>query len=118
MDTIDKIFYLIEKSGKNPNTISKELNLKNNVIFTQWKKRQSKPSIENLIKIANYFDVTLDYLTGRNENETQTTENEFAKIRNEAEQKIMDDYRSLDENGKRQLEDFFQYLKSKYADKK
>lgn len=66
--------------------------------------------------MAKIFDVSIDYiLTG---NETQTAENEFAKIRKEAEQKIIDDYNSLDEDGKRQLEDFFQYLKSKYVDKK
>lgn len=33
-----------------------------------WKKGKSRPTIDNLIKIADYFDVSVDYLLGRTEN--------------------------------------------------
>lgn len=34
--------------------------------FTEWKKGKSKlPNVANLIKVADYFDVSLDYLVGR-----------------------------------------------------
>lgn len=34
-------------------------------LITSYTKGNSVPSFENLIKIANYFNVSLDYLTGR-----------------------------------------------------
>ena len=33
--------------------------------FTEWKKGRSKPKTEALVSIADYFGVSLDYLTGR-----------------------------------------------------
>lgn len=92
--------------------IAKDLNLANSV-FSDWKRGKSQPKYDKLKLIAEYIGTTPEYLLNENE-----TENDFTKIRNSTEQKIMDDYRSLDEDGKRQLESFFEYLKSKYVDKK
>lgn len=36
-------------------------------VFTQWKKGRQQPSIEILNKLANYFNVSVDYLLGREE---------------------------------------------------
>jgi bacteriophage CI repressor helix-turn-helix domain len=33
--------------------------------FYEWKRRGTIPSLENLIAIAQYFDVSIDYLLGR-----------------------------------------------------
>jgi len=33
--------------------------------ISQYEKQQSTPSVEVLMSIADYFDVSLDYLTGR-----------------------------------------------------
>lgn len=35
------------------------------VAVVKWENGQREPSIETLIKIADFFDVTLDYLLGR-----------------------------------------------------
>lgn len=35
--------------------------------FSDWKKGKSKPKTEKLQKIADYFDVSIDYLTGKSE---------------------------------------------------
>nr|DAH65624.1 MAG TPA: Repressor protein CI [Caudoviricetes sp.] len=35
--------------------------------FSDWKKGKSKPKSEKLQKIADYFDVSVDYLTGKSE---------------------------------------------------
>ena len=65
MDTIDKIFQLMEQHKITANALSVALGLKNNVVFTQWKNRKSKPSADALLKIADYFNVSVDYLLGR-----------------------------------------------------
>lgn len=57
--------------------IIREIQLKNNdffvliygfiITFSDWKNGRSKPKDEKLLKIADFFDVTLDYLrTGEN----------------------------------------------------
>ncbi|MCL2698474.1 MAG: helix-turn-helix domain-containing protein [Oscillospiraceae bacterium] len=35
---------------------------------SDWKSRRSKPNIDTLPKIADYFDVSVDYLLGRTDN--------------------------------------------------
>ncbi len=32
-----------------------------------WKKGEKSPSMENLIKLADYFNVSIDYLVGRDD---------------------------------------------------
>ena len=50
-------------SGKRPNPVGKELGISTGSI-AQWK-NGSIPSGETLIKIADYFNVSVDYLLGR-----------------------------------------------------
>jgi len=44
--------------------LSKGINLSKNY-FSDWKKKNFLPSLENLISIAEYFNVSIDYLLGR-----------------------------------------------------
>lgn len=66
MDTIEKIFYLIKLHNTNANTVAKDLGFGNSQ-FTSWKNGVAKPSADALSKIADYFDVSVDYLLGREE---------------------------------------------------
>ena len=54
---------------------------------------------------------TPEYLITGNENEN------IKELKTLTEQKIIEDYRSLDDEGKKQLENFFDYLKNKYIKK-
>lgn len=64
MDTVDRIFDLIKKSGKSVNSVAVDCKV-NTMLFTQWKKGRQRPGVETLIKIADYFGVSVDYLVGR-----------------------------------------------------
>lgn len=44
--------------------VSKDIGISNGLL-SDWKKGQKSPGIENAQKLANYFDVTVDYLLGR-----------------------------------------------------
>ena len=35
--------------------------------MSDWKRGRSKPGMDSLIKIAKYFDVSIDYLVGRSD---------------------------------------------------
>lgn len=68
MDTTEKTIFwqrfydLCGKKGKRPNPVGKEIGLSAGII-TKWKKG-GIPNGETLIKIANYFDCSVDYLLG------------------------------------------------------
>lgn len=64
MDTIDRIFMLIKQTNTTPNKVATSCGLQNNS-FTKWKNKMQRPNIDALIKIADYFNVSLDYLVGR-----------------------------------------------------
>ena len=58
-----KRFYnLCLRSGKRPNPIGKEIGLSSGII-SKWK-NGGIPNGETLIKLAKYFDVSVDYLLG------------------------------------------------------
>ena len=37
--------------------------------YIRYENGSAQPSLENLVKLADYFDVSLDYLLGREDNE-------------------------------------------------
>ena len=57
---------LINSSGKMQKDISKEIGVSKQKI-TQWKKGYIEPSLDDIILIARYFQVTTDYLLGAEE---------------------------------------------------
>lgn len=57
---------LVETSGKSKTQISKELGLGRNQIY-YWIIGRNEPSITDMIKLAKYFEVSIDYLVGYNQ---------------------------------------------------
>jgi transcriptional regulator with XRE-family HTH domain len=45
-------------------------------LFSQWKKRMQKPSMDKLNKLADYFGVSVDYLSGNEQKEKAPSQNE------------------------------------------
>lgn len=53
----------------------------NQTVFSEWKKGKSNPKIDKLQKIAEYFGVSVDYLTsGKEYNEIKLTEKDERDI--------------------------------------
>lgn len=63
MNTIEIITDLLNKKGISAAKMMRDLGFSNG-LFSQWKKGLQKPSAEKLSKIADYFEVTVDYLLG------------------------------------------------------
>lgn len=63
----DRFYYLCKENKSKPNPVAKELGISSGII-TRWKHGNTLPTGENLIKIANYFNVSIDYLVGRTDN--------------------------------------------------
>jgi transcriptional regulator with XRE-family HTH domain len=64
MELVDRIFNLFKQSGKKYIQLAGEIGIKSSTI-TQWKKGKQKPSLDAVVKIADYFDVPVDFLLGR-----------------------------------------------------
>lgn len=60
----ERISYLAKKRDKSIKEVAEELGLSRNAIY-QWK--TSSPKADTLQKVAEYFDVSVDYLLGREE---------------------------------------------------
>ena len=56
---------LREDNGLSQEQLARALGYKSSVTIVQWEKGTRTPGLENLILIADYFNVTLDELVGR-----------------------------------------------------
>ena len=68
---------------------------------TDWKLGRSKPTLANVIKIANYFNISLDMLaTGKEFKDNTTPE----------EKQLLNAYRELSTERRKQLEHYIKFL--------
>lgn len=68
MKFLDRIDSLIEERGITRNILSKEIKELNHNSFNAWQTRGTIPSGEIISKIADYFNVSTDYLLGKTDN--------------------------------------------------
>ena len=61
--------------------------------YIRYENGSSEPSLENLVKIADYFDCSADYLLGR----------DYAAELLADEQQLLHDYRELDASQKKSV---------------
>lgn len=63
--TFDRIKELAKKQGLSINSLEEKLDYSRNTIYNL---KNSKPSTERISEIADYFNVSTDYLLGRTDN--------------------------------------------------
>lgn len=63
MTVFERIKFLARKQGKSLNQVEDELGLSKNVLYRM--KNSDNPTKERLLVLADYFDVSVDYLLGR-----------------------------------------------------
>lgn len=76
MNTLDRIYELMDDNNLNAKDFSEKVGLAGGSI-TDWKTGRSKPSIDSLEKIADFFNVRIDWLAGKTP--YRTIEEEIAK---------------------------------------
>jgi len=64
MNINKRIFSLLDEKGLNQTDLQNAINVAKAAV-TAWKQERAKPNAEYLMKLAEYFDVTADYLLGR-----------------------------------------------------
>lgn len=105
-----EVFYhLCENNNKTPNAVCKELNL-SNATATHWK-NGTMPKGDVLSNIADYFNVSTDYLLGRTDqpNGFINNENGFKSINvngSVGNNSINNNYAELDKHDRELLEEY------------
>lgn len=91
---------LCDKNGTKPNPVAKELGISSGSV-TFWKKGKV-PHHSTLIKIANYFGVSVDYLlTGQKETPT---------VSDGLDDEILMLYNQLPPDKRKQADDYLRFL--------
>ncbi len=75
MDIINRISALLEEQNKSQKDLTDYLGVEKSV-FSTWKKNKSKSYMKYINQIAEFFNVSVDYLLGRNE--MQIYSNDFS----------------------------------------
>ena len=89
MDFYDIFIKLCNEKGVKPSPMLESIGIQKTAA-TNWKKRRSKPTDANLQKIANYFNVSVEYLKGEQEQATKKPLSENEERLNKA-LKMIDD---------------------------
>lgn len=115
MTTFDVVKKLADNQKISIVELEEKLNFSRNSLYA-WKK--SKPSIDKLEAVANYFGVSTDYLLGRSTNNTNNfddnSEDEFATFfRINTEDMPQEDKEKLQE----ELKEYFEFMKNRLKNK-
>lgn len=95
--TFDRIKELSQKQGLSINLLEEKLGYSRNTIYNL---KNSKPSTERISEIADYFNVSTDYLLGRTDNPNIATNGDASApldLRDIAAQSMLFDGKPLTE---------------------
>ena len=67
MDFAQRLNSIMEARSFSAYRISKDTGISDSLIG-YWRRDEKQPTKDNLVKLADYFDVSVDYLLGRTDN--------------------------------------------------
>ncbi len=62
---------LLKSRGINAVALAKEIGVPKSIVY-EWKQGIRSPSVDNMLRVADYFGVSIEYLTGRSDEETDS----------------------------------------------
>lgn len=92
MTIVDRLLKLMDERNLKPAQITRELGISGSS-FTDWKKGKGSPSLDVIVKFADYFNVSLDYLV-RGE-DFKSPAGESLEISNAKERQCLKNFRKL-----------------------
>lgn len=110
---------LRQNNGISTRSLAAAIGLKSHGAIAQFEKGTSLPAIDTLVKLAEYFNVTLDYLVGvsdipypitNHENISETEELKDHMMSSKLEHKAEELIAGLDEESMLELHKFLRYL--------
>lgn len=108
----DILTELLSERGINTLRLAKEIGVPKSLVY-EWRNGQREPSVANMVKLADYFGVPLEYLAGREE-KTDEGEKELIVMLRAAREISKDDHDEFVDSFRKNLG---AYLNSKTGDK-
>lgn len=93
--TFDRIKELAKKQGLSINSLEEKLGYSRNTIYNL---KSSKPSTERISEIADYFNVSTDYLLGRTDNPAIANDDKVNSYLGPAETGLVAAFRNQTQN--------------------
>lgn len=93
--TFDRIKELAKKQGLSINSLEEKLGYSRNTIYNL---KNSKPSTERISEIADYFNVSTDYLLGRTDNPAIANDDKVNSYLGPAETGLVAAFRNQTQN--------------------
>lgn len=97
---------LLTERGINTLQLAKEINAPKSLVY-EWKNGQREPSVANMVKLADYFGVPLEYLAGR-EPVPDDSEKELIVMLRAARNISKEDHDELIDSFKKNLDAYLQ----------
>lgn len=102
---------LCQKSGLTPSGAAAKIGF-NRASVTMWKNSGNAPKQDLLIRIANFFDVSVDYLLGK---ENAPTVSDERDILDDIDYAFYGEYRQLSEDDKETVRDMVRIMRQRRA---
>ena len=102
MDFADRLSELIAERGLNNLRLAKDIG-PNDSLIGAWRRGRKRPTLDNLILLADYFDVSLDYLTGRSELRNDNAKNAPVPDISENGRRMLEYFEQLSDGTQREL---------------
>lgn len=112
MSTIDIITKLLKEQNKKQKDLTDYLGITKNA-FTDWKSGRIKSYKKHLPQIAEFFDVSVDYLLGCTDQPDRDPAP--SPLLSPEEQTLVENYRALDSTGKGKASDYLDDLAKLYG---
>ena len=109
----DRLNILRKQQNLTQSELAKKINVAPSTVG-MWERSHREPDIDMLIKLANYFNIDINFLLGisndrtppgkkeNNRNATSSKENVYSKD----EQSLVESYRALNEEGQEKIIDY------------
>ncbi len=99
-----KLLELRTEQNLSQRSIAKEMHVSQGT-YNNWENARTQPSIEQLIALADFFDVSVDYLIGRSDEYNALSSPARNRLSLD-EQKLITSIRALSPEAKKSLLDF------------
>lgn len=106
----ENLRFLREENGYSLKEVEQNTGI-NNGNLSRYERNLNFPSIELCIRLADFYQVSLDELVGRSEKTTSSTVS-YPEIYSTEERQLIEDYRSLTPPLRQMLQDTIQTWKS------
>ena len=88
------LIHLLKQHHINALSLAKQIGVPKTVVY-EWRSGEREPSVENLVKLADFFGVSLEYQTGRAEEERDPLEKELVVLLRATKNTSQKDYEIL-----------------------